>query len=80
MFLVLLHLSSNIKITNYFNCEPRFNGAFSRNNLPRIKHGANVINHDDKNSKGTHWVSLFLNKNHLHTSILLGWNKFRKRY
>ena len=22
-----------------------------------------VINHDDKNSKGAHWVSLFINKN-----------------
>ena len=35
---------------------------FSRNNLPRIKDGASVINLDDKNSKRTHWVSLFVNK------------------
>ena len=49
-------------MTNYFNDEPRFNGVFSRNSLPRIKDGANVINLDDKGSKGTHWVSLLLTK------------------
>ena len=62
-FLILLYPLNNIEITNYFNYEPRFNGVFSRNNLPRIKDGAYVINLDDKNSKGTHWVSLFINKN-----------------
>ena len=36
---------------------------FSRSNLPKIKDGANVINLDDKNSKGKHWVSFFLYKN-----------------
>ena len=35
---------------------------FSRNNLSRIKDGANVINLDDK-SKGTHWVSLYIDRN-----------------
>ena len=32
--------SNNIEITNYFNYETRFNGVFSRTNLPRIKYGA----------------------------------------
>ena len=41
----------------------RFNGVFSRNDLPRIKDEAYVKNLDDKNSKGTHWVSLFIDKN-----------------
>ena len=36
-FLVPLHPLSNIKITRYFNYKPRFNGLFSRDNLPRIK-------------------------------------------
>ena len=35
----------------------------TRNNLPRIKDGVYVINLDDKNSKGTHWISLFIEKN-----------------
>ena len=41
----------------------RFNSIFLRNNLPRIKDGAYVINLDDKNSKRTHWVSLFIDRN-----------------
>ena len=36
---------------------------FSRNNLPRIKDGAYIINLDDKKSKGTHWVTLFIERN-----------------
>ena len=47
----------------YFNYKARFKVAFSRDNLPRIKDGAYVINFDDKQSKGTHWVPLFINKN-----------------
>ena len=53
----------NIEITNYFKYEPRFNDVFSRNNLPIIIDGAYVINLDGKNSKGTHWVSLFIDRN-----------------
>ena len=60
--LVLLHPLNNIEITNYFKYEPRFNEVFSRNNLHRIKDGAYLINLDDKNSKGTHWVSLFIDR------------------
>ena len=61
--LVLIHPLSNIEITNYFNYEPRFNDAFSRNDLLRTKDGAYVINLYDKNSKGTYWVSLFIDRN-----------------
>ena len=32
-------------------------------NLPKIKDGTHVINFDDKQSKGIHWVSLLINKN-----------------
>ena len=52
-----------MEITNYFNYESRFNGVFSRNNLPRIKDEAYVLNLDDKNSKETHWVSPFIDRN-----------------
>ena len=31
---------NNIQITKYFNYEPRFNGIYSRDSLPRIKDGA----------------------------------------
>ena len=60
-FSVPFHSLSNIEI-NYFKYNPRFNGVFSQNNSPRIKDGANVINLNDKNIKGTHWVSLFIDR------------------
>ena len=62
-FLVPLHPLNNIEVTNYFNDEPEFNGLFSRKNSRKIKDEAYVINHDHKNSKGTHWVSLFIDRN-----------------
>ena len=62
-FLVPLHPLNNNKITNYFKYEPRFKDVFSRNNLPRIKDRAYVVNLDDKKSKITHWVSLFIDRN-----------------
>ena len=37
--------------------------VFSRDTLPRIKDGANAINLDNIQSKGTHWVSLSIDSN-----------------
>ena len=37
-------------------CEPRFNGVFSRGNLPRIKGVVYLINLDVKKSKGIHLI------------------------
>ena len=62
-FLVSLDPLSNIEVTKYFNYQPRVNVDFSRDNLPRIKDGANVLNRDDKQSKGAHWFSLFIDRN-----------------
>ena len=36
---------------------------FSRDNLPTMKDEAYVISLDDKQSRGTHWVSLFVYRN-----------------
>ena len=52
-----------MRFINYWNYERRFDGVFSRNNLPTIKDGAYIINLDDKNSKGTHCVTLNIDKN-----------------
>ena len=46
-----LHSLNNIEITNYFNCEPKLNGVFSGNNLPKTKDGRYVINIEDKKIK-----------------------------
>ena len=60
---MLLPTLSSIEIAKYFNFDPRSTGVFSRDNLPRIKDGVYVIDLDDKQSKGTHWVSLFNDRN-----------------
>ena len=63
IFLFPFHILSNIKITKYFNYEPRFIDVFTRDNLPRIKDGAYVINLDGEQSKRKHWASLFIDRN-----------------
>ena len=55
-----LPILSNIKTAKYFNYDPRFNGVFSRDNLPRMKDGAYIINLNDKQSEVRHWVSFFI--------------------
>ena len=55
------HPLTNIEINEYYKNEPRFNGVYSRNNLPnKIKKGAYVTNLDEYENTGTHWVSLFV--------------------
>ena len=39
------------------------NSVYSRDNLPRIKDGAYVINLDEYSDIGTHWVALWLDNN-----------------
>ena len=57
------HLT-NFKIQKYYQNEPRFNGVYSRDNLPKIKNGAYVINLDEYSDIGTHWIALYaLNNN-----------------
>ena len=59
--LLTFHPLTNIEISEYYKNEPRFNGVYSRNNLPnKIKKGAYVINLDEYENTGTHWVSLFV--------------------
>ena len=58
-FLMLPHPLANFKIQKYYVNEPRFNGVYSRNNLPeKIKDGAFVINLDQYADVGTHWIAL----------------------
>ena len=40
--------------------EAKFNGVYSRDNLPKIKDGAYVINVDGYSDIGIHWVALYL--------------------
>ena len=50
------------EISDYYVSEPKFNGVFSRGNLPKtIKNGAYVVNLDEYADVGTHWVALYVN-------------------
>ena len=49
----------NTEINKYYKNEPRFNGVYSKNNLPNIiKKGPYVINLDEYANVGTHWIAL----------------------
>ena len=47
-------------LTKYYQKEPKFNGVYWRNNLPKIKDGAYVINLVEYKSIGTHWMALYV--------------------
>ena len=47
IFLMPPHLLTNFEIQKYYQNEPRFNGVYSIDNLPKIKDGAYVINLDE---------------------------------
>ena len=65
-FLTPPHPLTNFEVEKYYKNEPRFNGVFSRNNLPnKIRDGAYVINLDEYADIGTHWISLFCGKNEI---------------
>ena len=55
---------TNFEIQQYYQNELRFNGVYSRDNLPnKIKDWTYVINLDEYSDIGTHWVALYLNNN-----------------
>ena len=59
--LLPFHPLTNIEISEYYINEPKFNGVYSRNNLPKkIKKGVYVINLDEYKNSGTHWIALFV--------------------
>ena len=58
---------TNFEIQKYYKNQPRFNGVFSRNNLPKkiIKNATYIINLDEYANAGTHSIALFCNKNEI---------------
>ena len=60
------HPLKNFEIQEYYKKEPRFNGVYSRDNLPKtIKNGAYVINLDEYLDSGTHWIALYIKDNEI---------------
>ena len=65
-FLILPHPLTNFEMQKYYRNEPRFNGVFSRKNLPKkIKDGAYIINLDEYPDVSTHWIALFCKKSEI---------------
>ena len=65
-FLMPPHPLTNFEILMYYQNEPRFNGVFSRNNLPKtMKDGEYVIKLDEYADVGTHSIALYCNKNEI---------------
>ena len=52
------HPLKAFEIQKYYQNESKFSRVYSRNNLPKIKDGAYVINLDGFKSKETHYMSL----------------------
>ena len=55
------HLLTNFEIQKYYQKEPEFNFVYSRNNWSKINDGAYIINLDEYESIGTHWITLSVN-------------------
>ena len=81
------HPLTNFELQKYYQSEPRFNGACSRDNLPKIKDGAYVRNLDEYSDIRTHWVVLHVGRASpkdvkiimLLILIVLEWSIFQKR-
>ena len=63
---------TNYEIQKYYQNESKFNGVYSRNNLPKIKDKAYLINLDECKSIGTHLIDLSFNYNNVTYFYILG--------
>ena len=63
------HPLTNFEIQKSYQNEPKFNGAYSRNNLPKVRDEAYVINLDEYESIETHWIALYVNGNNRRASM-----------
>ena len=64
-FLMPTHTLKDFEIENYYENKARFNGVYSKNNLPKkIKDEAYIINFDEyaDEDEGTHWIALSCNR------------------
>ena len=66
------HLLTNFAIQKYYQNEPKFNGVYSRNNIPKIKDMAYVVTLDEYESIGTHWIVLYANAKNVTYSVSFG--------
>ena len=63
------HTLTNFEIQEYYKNESRFNGVYSRDNLPKtIKNGAYIVNLDEYLDSGTHWIAFYVKGNDVKNS------------
>ena len=60
---MLHHLLTKFKIQKYYQNKPKLNGIYSRNNLYKIMDRVFLINLDEYESIGTHWIPFYVNDN-----------------
>ena len=65
------HPLTDFEIQKYQN-EPRFNGVYSRDSLPKIKDEAYVIDLDEYSDIGTHWIALYVHHNDITYFVFFG--------
>ena len=51
------HPLTNFEIQKNHQNKPKFNGVYSRNDLPKIKDEVYVTNLDEFKSIATHWIA-----------------------
>ena len=76
---MLPHPLTNFEMQKYYQNEPRFNGVYSSDNLPRIKEGAYVINLDEYSDIATDQIALYVQNNDVPYLIVLEQNIFQKK-
>ena len=57
------HPLTNFEIQKYYQNEPRFNGVYSRDSLPKIKDGPSIMNVDEYSDIETYWIALHIQSN-----------------
>ena len=56
------HPLTSLKIQRYYQNESRFNGVYSRDNIPdEIKVETYITSLDEYADIGTHWIALYMN-------------------
>ena len=58
---MLPHPLTTFEVQKYYQNEPKFNGIYWRNDLPKTKDGAFVVNPDEYKLLQTYWITLYVN-------------------
>ena len=64
-FLMLSPSLTNFEVQKYYQNKPKFNDLCSKNNLPKTKNGAYIINLHQYESIGPHLIALYVNAENL---------------